>query len=148
MQLSVRGYKSNTLSLKEMRFAIRWFANLLLPKKVLEDIEINISLKNMKDTGYVDFLTDEPGLKIFELGLNRQNDKETQLITIAHEMVHIKHYALKEMRYTNNNDIVWRKRIASAKTLREEPWEAEAYEQEQELYTKYLKFKQKERLTF
>lgn len=148
MQLSIRGHKSGTLSLKEIRFAIHWFANLLLPKKVLENIEINISLKKMNDDGYVDFLTDEPGLKIFELGLNKKNDKSTQLLTIAHEMVHIKHYALNEIKYTNSNEIVWRKQLATPEMLREEPWEVEAYTQERELYAKYMEYKKKTGLTF
>jgi hypothetical protein len=62
--------------------------------------------------------------------------------TIMHEMVHVKQYALAEMRESYGNDkhrIYWKGTDHTKTAYTKSPWEKEAYRLQDKLYEKFMK---------
>jgi hypothetical protein len=76
----------------------------------------------------------------FDIEIKRTRGKKTSLITLAHEMVHLKQFAKGELSDDHNK---WMgKRINSDKIeYDDQPWEQEASLTEYTLYTLYQQHK-------
>lgn len=69
------------------------------------------------------------GKNDFDIGLDSRLDLETMLITLAHEMVHVKQYSLGQLKLNEQNNFVWLGKVHN-NTYYESPWEIEAFKRE------------------
>jgi hypothetical protein len=99
----------------------------------------------LNDMGFCNpFDFDERSPREFELLLNRNLSKSEQLITIAHEMVHVKQFALNEWKVYDNDEYRWRgKKVRHPRKKHFNlPWEKEAIASEPWLMHFYEKYGQ------
>lgn len=130
MKISVRG-QNNVLSKGEIRYITSFFGNILLGKRLADNIELTLYNENYQwdEMGFcnpIDF--DERSPREFEILLNRNMDRNEQILTIAHEMVHVKQFARNEWRVYDNNEYRWRGRKVRYPRMNHFnlPWEKEA----------------------
>jgi len=144
MKVSVRGQNS-TLSKSEIRHMVSFFGNILLGKRLSDNIYVEVYNESygLNDMGFcnpIDF--EERSPRDFEIFLNRNLCKHEQIITLAHEMVHVKQFALNEFKVFDNHEYKWRgKRVRHPrKKHRNLPWEKEAIASEPWLMHYYRKY--------
>lgn len=119
--------------------AMEVFAIELFEKKVPNNLQIIVKFTDCRvngDCGIGDY-EDE-----FEIRIDRDLDDETQLVTLAHEMVHVRQRWTGEFREGERGYDIWhgKKIYSKVTTLKEEhnlPWEKEAYKLEKKLYKKF-----------
>lgn len=114
---------------------IKWCIKKLLPR--YRTLNIKAIIKPMEDHGCCynlndlsrDFkLTLKKGLSVYEL-----------ISTICHEMVHVKQYARKELRWCNTHyNVMWKKSVHNNTAYDDQPWEKEAYKLEHRLAVEFF----------
>lgn len=94
----------------------------LLPR--LRNIEIEVKFSKMNDdaVGYCMMLDNN---REYQLEISKDLNIKDLVMTICHEMVHVKQYVRNEMK---EGQMVWKKKpIASDTKYYDLPWEKEAY---------------------
>ena len=124
---------------QELVAATKFFAEELLSHKMLPHITVHLIMKSsMKDLGScgVSFYNDWYKPREFEIELRKYRSMRSTLITLAHEMVHLKQFAKGEL---NANQNRWCKVPFDIhrSTYLEYPWEVEANRKERILYKLY-----------
>ena len=74
----------------------------------------------------------------YEMEINKNLDVETILVTLAHEMVHLKQYATKQLKskVVSGKEIdIWLGKKYKNLNYLDQPWEKEASSLEMQLYT-------------
>lgn len=73
----------------------------------------------------------------FELEINRDNNTKTILYNLAHEIVHVKQFALGEL---DENQSKWHRVSVDSDKVDywDLPWEIEAYGRERGLYVRFI----------
>lgn len=150
MKINIRKNSKESLSKKKIRDFVLFCANeLKLSKKMQKNITIIVNFLplNFMD-GTTEFLDDNLKPREFLININKRNNKKRQLITLAHEMVHVKQYVKGELyeyvsaRY--HGRIRWKKMIYKYEDsfflYLFSPWEKEAYKKERKLYRAYLEY--------
>ena len=125
----VGGSKSQKKHTQKM---VEFCASILMPR--LHNLDITVNLTKPKGAmGYCLELDDK---RTFELEIDRTQPLRQLLETVAHEMVHVKQYARREL---NPNKEVWMgKTYNPAKTSYWDlPWEIEAHGREVGLFIRY-----------
>ena len=121
--------------------AAKLFGKELLSPKLGRFITVDIIIRsNMREHGLctpVDFNTSNRP-RGFEIELRKKKSIKSMISTLAHEMVHVKQYALEEM---NEYDNMWRGKRINIRKLDyyNLPWEEEAYGREKDLLNLYKK---------
>ena len=100
--------------------------NQLLP--LIRKCEVNINIKNMEGYEGTCLDTDE---RVYEIDVNKKQSLQNILVTICHEMVHVKQFVRKEL----YSECIFYKTHDEYLNL---PWEVEAYTKQEELYQKWL----------
>lgn len=145
MHILVKG-KSAALSAKEVRFAVKFFAMMLMTKRMAESLSIEVTFVNDKhDKAHASMTWIDRNVrpKVYDVELNAKMGKRRLLIALAHEMVHIKQFAKGEMKdYVSEKKyrqfVKWRNEDFSSDMMYwERPWEIEAYGRELGLYEMY-----------
>lgn len=137
--------------------AAKFYASILMEEYIHNDIHLEIHLKqNMDHYGQChndDFLVKYP--KFFRIDLQDMEDFEDVLYNLAHEMVHLKQYALgqltlqieefdkktKEVKIKplwENQSIQFREQESP---YWDSPWEIEAYGRQLSLYERFIEYK-------
>lgn len=120
----------------------------LIPKNVLRDLEVNIEVQRVVEEG-VDGYCDVEGYgsnnkpRSFTIAIKRNPSVRYMLMSLAHELVHVKQYALGELNDTHTR---WRGTKVNDEEVNywELPWEIEAHGRERGLITLFCeKFKYK-----
>ena len=144
MMVSVRG-QNDVLSKKEIRKSVSLFGNILLGKRLSDNIYVEVYNESydLNDMGFcnpMDF--EERSPREFEIFVNKNLCKYEQLLTIAHEMVHIKQFALNEFKVFDNHEYKWRgKKVRHPRKKHFNlPWEKEAIASEPWLMHYYEKY--------
>ena len=144
MLLHIKG--SNKATRKLVESATWFYAEKLLGKRLMGSLEITINLKKnllTKDgnEGSAIWEDDSYRPKEFIIELDTTVKIRNLLITLAHEMVHVKQWAKDEMyEYTNKMGLV---RFKGEKIHLEEtdywdyPWEIEAYGKQLGLFVRF-----------
>jgi hypothetical protein len=109
MEIIITG-KNKVITKKEIRYALSFFGNILLGKRLAKNIYLELyncdfDLNDMGFCSPTDW--DYRNHRDFEILLNRALAKEEQLATLAHEMVHIKQYARKELKMCKGDYYKW-----------------------------------------
>jgi Zn-dependent peptidase ImmA (M78 family) len=141
MEISVRG-KNNKLTKKEIRDIISFSSKILLGKRLSKYVSITVLNSKLKkyEWGYCG-PTDWNNSKRreFEILLNNSASRKNQIITILHEMVHLKQYTRNELVQYHNDKYKWLGKKIRIETTQYEtlPWEIEATKTEKVLFELY-----------
>ena len=125
----VGGSKSQKKHTKSM---VEFCANKLMPR--LHNLDIFVHL--CKTTGALGYCLELEDNRTFELEINRTLSLRQLLETIAHEMVHVKQYARRELHPSKE---AWLGKTVNPKKVSywDLPWEIEAHGREVGLFVRY-----------
>lgn len=148
MKISVRsknGADLSTFDRKVIKMATVFYANQLMSPKLCKSLEIKINIHHdyKHQTGFLgDVVPLDEGEtrrpKEFEINLDRQHVLKKILISLAHEIVHIKQYAKCELKFHDTKDVVtFQKKKYTDDSYWDSPWEIEAYGREPGLWQKF-----------
>ncbi len=139
MKIFVRG-KNECLSKKEVKAAAAWYASKLMTARLLRNIELTVRFvedckTEIGNTIYLDEDSSRP--REFEIHINPHFKKNEQLSALAHEMVHLKQFARRELVHSRYGELKWPACKRQPKEYYEQPWEIEAYGREIGLFRRY-----------
>lgn len=144
MQISVSGLRSKKYT-RLMARAAEFYASLLITKRMAETVDLRIVCKNKLDDnaeGYCQFISKDIGYREFEIEIEKNKPIEELLQVLAHEMVHLKQFATKEL---SNNLVPANISRWQGKNINEDlvnywdlPWEIEAHGREKGLFYRFL----------
>lgn len=134
---------------KDKRYAkaAEFYAEKLgIPKNVVVRIKLK---KRMKVAGYCEEVISEAGdiLRGFLICIQTKiehKDQDDPLEILAHEMVHVKQYALNELKDVGNLNASWHGKVYEGCDVNSDeyfflPWEVEAFGMQVGLYQLYLR---------
>jgi len=142
MKVSVKGAKS-TLFRRHLKWAAEFYASKIMSKRMIESLDITIILKEQVDDGNdgsCSFEDHDDGIRYFELEIDRNNSERQILLNLAHEMVHVKQFALGELKDgIKPATTVWQGITVDDEQVDywDAPWEIEAHGREKGLFTRF-----------
>ena len=142
MKIYVRG-PNGRLTKKEIRDIVSFSSQILLGKRLSRYITVYVQNSKLKryEWGYCGPTDWNSGKhREFEILLNNTASRKNQIITILHEMVHLKQYARKELIvYNSIGKYKWlNSKIQTGDDDYENlPWEIEASQTEKVLFEMY-----------
>ena len=137
--------------------AILFYSNILMEEEIYKGLNIELHLsKQFKDLGQTcndDFMTDRP--QYFRIELRTKLSDADPLYTLAHEMTHVKQYAMGELTLdfiTENIGLkevkelqvkpMWLGKYVSFRNCEspywDSPWEIESFGRQDSLYDRFL----------
>ena len=137
MRLRTRKFNNRKLS-SILRTATKFYIQHLLPnyKHSLFKIDI-IGVKNLEADGTFEKISTNR----YAIELRTDLDIQIMLLTLAHELVHLKQYATNELRsrvVAGQLVDIWKgKRYRNLK-YDDQPWEIEALQKEQDLFEDFI----------
>lgn len=143
MQVNVFGGNETEIGTHGLRTMLNFFAMTLMGRDLSNEIEIDLYIN--ENLGIIDGLChpleeEEGHPRTFEIALNPNISLGSQATTLAHEMVHVKQYALGELESTENA-FRWNGKLYAPRTYFDRflcPWEKEAYSKEKMLVNMFL----------
>lgn len=152
MKLSVQGHNEK-LTKAEVRYATRFYLPILLEQSIIDEVNLTVKFaKKMKDNGYCSLTEDcdEDYPRDFLIEIDSSISKAMQLRTLAHELVHLKSFAIGELQYCDNDVIKWKKKRFCLEEINywDLPSEIEAHGREPGLYYRYLDHKKSHKIKF
>lgn len=137
--ITIRGPNENMTKREAMR-ATDFFAKQLLGR-IYKHVDIEVEFVRLRGMwGSCGVTTVHNGkFRDFGIYVNSNLCKRNQIITIAHEMVHLKQFARGEFSCLGPNKYIWKNRVLrlSDEKYLSFPWEKEAYAKEKMLYELY-----------
>lgn len=128
---------------EQQKSAIQFFADKLLSKQMQRYVSVHVLLvRKFEFLGLThpwDYNSkDAP--REFTLEIRKDQSEEEFLVTLAHEMVHVKQYAYKEL---NEEMTKWKGQMVCPRSIPydDQPWEIEAETRAKELYNEYEQFR-------
>lgn len=129
------------LSSLELRDAAQFYGQLLMHKNLLKNIQLRVAFTRTEGNTTM-WEDDNVRPREFTITIERGMSARNTLITLAHEMVHLKQYATGELRDYMSCARVhrWRdqKRDWGDVEYWDLPWEIEAYGRERGLYLRFV----------
>lgn len=141
MKIHVRGI-NDRLTKKDIRDIVSFSGEILLGKRLAKNVTVIVKNKNLKryEWGYCG-PTDWNNRKHreFEILLNYNASRKNQIITLLHEMAHVKQYARNQLMCNEYNSFKWlgKKVLTEPHEYDSLPWEIDAVQTEQYLFTLY-----------
>jgi len=137
MEINVTGF-ANKQSKRFITEAVMFYMKRLVKRHLLKGFIINVSIRKNVDQGnegYCEIIDwnahNKP--REFLIVVKKCESLRKTLMTIAHECVHVKQFAIGEL---SENQSSWRgKHIKDDIEYWESPWEIEAFGRERGLYT-------------
>jgi hypothetical protein len=140
MKIEIRG-KPDKVGLDEIRAAAEWYAVRLMGSRLAQNINVRILFKdNLRHDRCIWAECDcrDQGSKPrnFTIRIDANSARNSTLITLAHEMVHVKQFARKELVELKSNTLFrWYGELYGEEVhYYEQPWEIEAHGREYGLY--------------
>jgi hypothetical protein len=137
MKIQTRGFK-NKILINYVRSATKFFVDQLIPPKLSEKLDLRVVLRKVSDADGK--CLKEEKYKYF-IELDKDLSFESLLLTLAHEIVHVKQYVTMELKMWNiqGKDVdVWRGRRFRNLDYEQQPWELEANDLEESLYQNFI----------
>jgi Zn-dependent peptidase ImmA (M78 family) len=131
---------NGNLNKKQIR-ALEYYAKNLFTPQLLKHIEITVKFVKFADYHHGLVTVEDYNVlgspRSFLIEINKSDDNETKLISMAHELVHVKQYARNEL---NEEMSYWRGNYVNSDEIPydQQPWEIEAETRAKELYAKFL----------
>ena len=143
MLLHVKG--SNKLNRKLVKTAAWWYAEKLMGKRLMSGLEININLSKTllsKDGNEGTAIWEDESIrpKEFTIALDSTCNIRNFLLTLAHEMVHVKQWAKGEMyEYVEQDMVRFNKTKFNLADINywDYPWEIEAFGRQLGLFVRF-----------
>jgi len=140
MQTLIEGI-SKHVSQRETEDLLWFYGRKLMSAQMCANLTIYLRYKSLPGLkGLCDVLETSPKPRHFQLTVRPSMSRKNQLMTIAHEMVHVKQFAKKELDpIVHGNAVKWKGKLYDDSWQRywSQPWEIEAYGREQGLYMMY-----------
>ena len=141
MQIRTKGIPDN-VSRSLCKESLRFYANELLGKRLTKNIKVFLVFEELPNiiNALCQWSDDNHKCRSFVIIVNKKLNKKTTLISLAHEMVHVKQYARGELKdYLRNNNVKWKNRVFCLDKVEywSSPWEKEAYKNDKLLYEKF-----------
>lgn len=144
MYLKISGHASK-VDKKLVRQAVKYFAEYLMPAKTLRDLDLVISIeqdyrKNCQSMAECINETNIGASREFTIIIDADLRKRDFLLTLAHELVHVKQYAKRELTYNQRlkSHRFDKKYYGKDYFYWERPWEIEAFGRELGLYNMFM----------
>jgi hypothetical protein len=121
--------------------ALEYYASNLFTPQLQKHIEITVKFVKFADYHHGLVTVEDYNVlgspRSFIIEINRSDNAETKLISLAHELVHVKQYARNEL---NEQMTYWRGEYVNSDTIpyEQQPWEIEAESRGKELYAQFL----------
>lgn len=120
--------------------AIVYFADSLITRQLSRNLHITIKYKKTENywgLTSVEGYNKSGKPRHFVIEVNRFLNEREKIMTIAHEMVHIKQYAILDL---NEEMTLWRGKSINADKIPyiNQPWEKEAYRVGDKLFAEYV----------
>lgn len=128
--------------IKILEDAGHYFANYLMPEKVVNDLIVEVSFTNdLSSTCFTEDDVDKDP-RIFYIEISNKMGTYNKIKSLAHEFVHVKQHAMNELFYLGNDKIEWKGQGIEKKHLCnmeywDYPWELEAYGKEEGLTLRF-----------
>ena len=145
----VKVYGSKSPRLKALLHnAVKFAALKLMSKRLCNSLEISVKfdkslMKNDGAVAQVEWVDNNYKARIFEITLDRNQSAFLQILSIMHEMVHIKQYAKGELMQSLKNckDHKWQKVWVDDSKINyyDLPWEIEAHGREKGMTLEWLR---------
>lgn len=141
MHVSVTGKRVSEGLKQDLKEASVFFANLLLPKRTVSTIGLEITIdRNIPVQAECVYLGDRE----FEITIRNSRVDAHPIRCLAHEMVHLKQYVRGEFTISSTNDKMvelWKGEVYKFKKNEhpyyDAPWEIEAYGREPGLFARW-----------
>ncbi len=146
----IRIYGAMPVELKKhFREAIEYYANKMMSPQLVANLNIQLRYKRELESGLLgqcDVITDSTRPRHFRITIcpksNTQMGRVEVFKTLAHEMVHVKQFAKRELKFQVRSleKMMWKgkhvneDRMSYAKL----PWEKEAFGMEDALFVDYI----------
>ena len=144
MQVEVRGHKSKKFKQFCAR-AVEYYAGLLLTRAKAKNLYVEINFKKKLDDdsdGYCFDHGKDGKYRDFEIEVAKGKSVRETLMTIAHEMVHLKQFVMGELKdgVVPATTSVWKGKIVNERKVSywDLPWEIEAFGRERGLYHRFV----------
>lgn len=144
MNVEVSGHRSKKFKNFVAR-AVEYYATLLLPKKKVPYLCVDIVFKKRLDgdsDGYCYDQGKDGRYHDFEIEVAKGKSVRDTLQTIAHEMVHLKQFCTGELKdgVVPATTSVWKGKIINEKSTDywDLPWEIEAFGREKGMYHRFV----------
>ena len=115
--------------------------NELLSARKISNTYVTIRFVSMEDSGMCSVSDDESNTspKCFDMDISGKMSIKRTLITLAHEMVHLRQFRDNELMLGFTKSRFRGKTYSIDHDYDDQPWEKEAYELENVLYEKFVK---------
>lgn len=144
MYLKISG-QANKVDKKLIRQAVKYYAEYLMPVKILRDLDLVISIEPdfRRDNQSMAECVNETTVgasREFTIIIDADLRKRDFLLTLAHELVHVKQYAKRELTYNQKlkSHRFDKKYYGKDYFYYERPWEIEAFGRELGLYNMFM----------
>jgi len=142
MHIIINGvYRKNKKILKS---ATEFYADKLISKRMQKNISVLLEHDNdlVKDNmgGFCEWIEENIRPRNFLISLNCKQPMDELLISLAHEMVHVKQFVSEELKHRiRNRTLLWNNVVIDPDQYlyADLPWEVEAYHKEEILYEQY-----------
>ena len=143
---SIRISGPMSIDMKHMfQRAIEYYSNELMNPQLVHNIRIHMKYGRMLEKGNAgecEIVGESLTPRKFKIGINPSKDREDVFKTLAHEMVHVKQYAYKELKYQirSLDKMIWKGRYVNEDKVKYErlPWEKEAFTKEDILFMNFV----------
>jgi hypothetical protein len=148
------------ISREELKFATKFMYSLLVSRKMHDATNIWVESREIYDKQKMDGRASVKGDSWakspmdFNILLNTRSSKRIQLLTLAHELVHVKQFSKNQLgRHWEEdgiNYVIWKKRRVNVdkKSYWFLDWEVEAFGKQEGLYHSYKTFLKEHKIKF
>lgn len=138
---------SKSIDKDRTKRALMFYASRLMTNRLVDKLTIIVKYKAMKGdlAATCTWTDDNRRPKEFEIELDKDMGVRRTLMTLAHEMVHVKQFAKCEMvDYIKNSNVSFKGMVYNDPHSCEDaywdrPWEIEAYGREKGLYVQFMR---------
>ena len=116
---------------KRVESVVQFCIKMLMPR--MQTLDITVKLKDLKGSAYGYCLCEDS--RTFEIEVDKKLSLRNLLTTVAHEMVHVKQYARKDLKDNYN----WQGKLYNPEKVSywDQPWEIEAHGREVGLFVRW-----------
>jgi len=150
MNINVSGHRSTKFKTLISQ-ATEYYCSRLLSKKMMSSLDIDIIFKKKLDDdndfeAFCEYGGKEDGIRYFTIELKKNLSVRDTLTYLAHECVHLKQFALGELKDGTVYALTtrWKGREINEQQVDywDQPWEIEAYGREKGLYSNFINTRQ------
>lgn len=138
MFISTRNIKNQNIKRKELVYMTNWMGDLLMGSRLSTKIHIDFIFKKIREKALCLDNDDAYYPRIFEITIQDGLDRDEIIGAIAHELVHVKQFARRELTHLGSPNPKFKGSIFSSDiNYWDAPWEIEAYGREVGLVARY-----------